>query len=145
MYNARVRTPLAAEVEALCFVDEDAMTKLELLCGNTPAVIIGLNELPVDATSDTACELEYLDASATGEPLMTEEMVVTVSAVLDVGEDATTDTTGKPRVLVRILPPAVYVQVPVTVKSVAELKPRVLSMLDAAVIVGTAGVFSMPD
>jgi len=107
--------------------------------------VIGLDELPVDATSDTACEFEYLDGSMTGEPLMTEGTAVAVSAITDVGEDATTDTTGKPRVLVRILPPAMYVQVPVAVKRVAESAPRVLFRLDAAVIVGTAGVFSMPD
>jgi len=76
---------------------------------------------------------------------VTEEMAVAVSAILRVGEDATTDTTGKPRVLVRILPPAVYVQVPVIVKRVAELEPKVLFRLDPAVIFGTAGVFSMPD
>jgi len=58
VYSARVGRPLTAEVGALCFVDEDATTKLELLCGNTLAVVIVLDELPVDATSDTACELE---------------------------------------------------------------------------------------
>lgn len=58
MYIAREGTPLTAEVEALCFVDGDAATILELLGGNIPAVVIGLDEPPVDVTSDPACELE---------------------------------------------------------------------------------------
>lgn len=69
-------------------------------------------------------------------------MAVAVSAVIDVGEDETTDTTGKPRVLVRTLPPAVYVHVPVTVKRVAESEPRVIFELGVAVTAGIAGVCS---
>jgi hypothetical protein len=62
--------------------------------------------------------------------------------VEDTDTEVTTGTTGKPRVLVTTFPPAVYVRVPVIVKTEAELESSAIPELAAELLEDTAGAFA---
>jgi hypothetical protein len=107
IYNASVGEPLLTKVEWLFLTKAVDAMGVELLCGMTPAVMVGLEELPTKGVTDPAVETEELSGCKVKESAASEDAVATGPVFSDADEEETTGTTDMPRVLVRIFLPAV--------------------------------------
>jgi hypothetical protein len=71
VYTAKVGETLTAEVEVVFFTDVNEATEVELLWGTTTAVVMGLDELPVEEEAiDTADKPRDLTGCTIEELLM---------------------------------------------------------------------------
>jgi hypothetical protein len=98
---------LLAEVEVLFSTEIADGTGVALSFGTTPAVVTGLNELPIEEATDRTGETEELSGCKVEELAASGDAVATDPAFSDADEEEITGTTDMPRVLVRIFPPAV--------------------------------------
>jgi hypothetical protein len=145
VYNASVGEPLLAEVEVLFFTEGDGAIGIGLLWDMTAVGMMGLDELPTEEGTDIADGIEELSGCTAEELAASGDAVAFASGSWDSDEDEATGTTDKPRVLVKIFPPAVEVRVAVTVKTEAELESRAIFKLCDEPLDDTARAFSRLD